>query len=50
MEALAQLKNVQAAILPVGKLSMHEEFPDETATTIKSFLIATNHHQRKNGS
>jgi len=38
MEAFATLPNVRAAILPAGKLAMHEEFPDAVADAIKSFL------------
>jgi pimeloyl-ACP methyl ester carboxylesterase len=50
MEAFAGLKNVRAAILSSGKLSVHEEFPDETATAIKEFLVVTHSPQRKGGS
>jgi pimeloyl-ACP methyl ester carboxylesterase len=38
MEALAALPNVEAAVLPAGKLAVHEEFPDAVADAIKSFL------------
>ena len=38
MEALAALPNVRAAILPTGKLAVHEEFPDAVADAIRSFL------------
>jgi pimeloyl-ACP methyl ester carboxylesterase len=38
MEALATLPNTRVAILPSGKLSVHEEFPDAIASEIKSFL------------
>jgi hypothetical protein len=39
MKALAGLKNVCAVELPSGKLAVHEEFPDETASAIKAFLL-----------
>jgi pimeloyl-ACP methyl ester carboxylesterase len=39
MEALAKLPNVHATILPRGKLSVHEEFPDQTAAAILPFLV-----------
>ena len=38
MEALAALPTVEAAVLPVGKLAVHEEFPDVVAEAIKPFL------------
>jgi pimeloyl-ACP methyl ester carboxylesterase len=38
MEALAVLPNIRVAILPSGKLSVHEEFPDAVANAVKSFL------------
>ena len=38
MEVLAALKNVRAVQLSVGKLSIHEEFPDLVAGAIRSFL------------
>ena len=38
MEALAGLPNVVATVVPHAKLAVHEEFPDEVATTIKQFL------------
>jgi hypothetical protein len=38
MEALAALPNVKAAVLPAGKLAVHEEFPDAVADAIRSFL------------
>jgi pimeloyl-ACP methyl ester carboxylesterase len=38
MEALAALPNVEAAVLPAGKLAVHEEFPDAVADAIRSFL------------
>ena len=39
MEALAGLPNVVATVVPHAKLAVHEEFPDEVATTIKKFLL-----------
>jgi pimeloyl-ACP methyl ester carboxylesterase len=39
MEALAGLPNVVATVVPHAKLALHEEFPDEVATTIKRFLL-----------
>jgi pimeloyl-ACP methyl ester carboxylesterase len=38
MEALAALLNVYVVVLPSGKLSVHEEFPDAVASALKSFL------------
>jgi pimeloyl-ACP methyl ester carboxylesterase len=38
MEALASVPNIRSAVLPLGKLSVHEEFPDSVAQTIKPFL------------
>ena len=38
MEALAALPNVGAARLAMGKLSIHEEYPDEVAAALKPFL------------
>jgi len=38
MEALAALQNVRAVQLSVGKLSVHEEFPDLVAGAIQPFL------------
>lgn len=40
MIALATLPNVTARELPRGKLSFHEEFPDEAAAAITGFLHA----------
>ena len=40
MEALAGLPNVVATVVPHAKLAVHEEFPDEVATTIMRFLRA----------
>jgi pimeloyl-ACP methyl ester carboxylesterase len=39
MEALAGLPNVVATVVPHAKLAVHEEFPNEVATTIKRFLL-----------
>jgi pimeloyl-ACP methyl ester carboxylesterase len=39
MEALAGLKNVRTVELPSGKLAVHEEFPDDTASAIRAFLL-----------
>jgi pimeloyl-ACP methyl ester carboxylesterase len=39
MEALAGLKNVSAVALPSGKLAVHEEFPDDTASAVRAFLL-----------
>jgi hypothetical protein len=38
IEFMAALPNVQIERLPRGKLSLHEEFPDE-ASVIRSFLF-----------
>jgi hypothetical protein len=38
MEALASDPSIRAAVLPLGKLSVHEEFPDSVAEAIKPFL------------
>jgi len=38
MEALASVPSIRTAVLPLGKLSVHEEFPDLVAETIKPFL------------
>jgi pimeloyl-ACP methyl ester carboxylesterase len=38
MEALSALPNVSVKRLPVGKLSIHEEFPDALADVITPFL------------
>jgi pimeloyl-ACP methyl ester carboxylesterase len=38
MEALASFTNIQSAVLPLGKLSVHEEFPDSVAEIIEPFL------------
>ena len=38
MEALASVAGVQRAAIPLGKLSVHEEFPDLVTEVIKSFI------------
>jgi len=38
MAALAALPNVRAALLPAGKLAIHEEFADEVAGALRGFL------------
>jgi len=38
MEALASVPSIRTAVLPLGKLSVHEEFPDLVAEAIKPFL------------
>jgi pimeloyl-ACP methyl ester carboxylesterase len=38
MEALAGVPHVELKLLQHGKLSIHEEFPDSVADTIRSFL------------
>jgi pimeloyl-ACP methyl ester carboxylesterase len=38
MQALATLPNVCSVALPHGKLGVHEEFPDEVAEAVRSFL------------
>jgi pimeloyl-ACP methyl ester carboxylesterase len=38
MEALAALPGIRTERLPRGKLSVHEEFPDEVSAAIKPFL------------
>ena len=39
MEALASVHSIQGVMLPRGKLSVHEEFPDLVAETIDPFLL-----------
>ena len=39
MEALASVPSIHSVMLPLGKLSVHEEFPDSVAETIKPFLL-----------
>ncbi|WP_213030248.1 alpha/beta fold hydrolase, partial [Acinetobacter baumannii] len=38
IESLVGLPNVRLERLPKGKLSIHEEFPDEVASVIRPFL------------
>jgi hypothetical protein len=38
MEALASVPSIRSAKLPLGKLSVHEEFPDLVAEAIMPFL------------
>jgi pimeloyl-ACP methyl ester carboxylesterase len=38
MEALAELPNVRSALLPEGKLGIHEEFADRVAEELRPFL------------
>lgn len=38
MEMLAHIENVSANVLPRGKLSFYEEYPDDTATAVLSAL------------
>jgi hypothetical protein len=38
MEALASVPSIRIAKLPLGKLSVHEEFLDLVAEAIKPFL------------
>jgi len=42
MEALASVHRVQSVMLPRGKLSVHEEFPDLVAEAIGPFLLDQN--------
>src|SRR5262249_35396593 len=39
MEALASVHSIQSVMLPRGKLSVHEEFPDFVAEAIEPFLL-----------
>jgi pimeloyl-ACP methyl ester carboxylesterase len=38
MGALASVPSIRSVMLPLGKLSVHEEFPDSVAEAIKPFL------------
>jgi pimeloyl-ACP methyl ester carboxylesterase len=38
MEALASVPGIHSVMLPLGKLSVHEEFPDSVTETIEPFL------------
>ncbi|HEY2533265.1 MAG TPA: hypothetical protein VGJ20_35930 [Xanthobacteraceae bacterium] len=40
MDALAAVPGVESVCLPLGKLSLHEEFPDLVAKTIEPFLVS----------
>ncbi len=42
MEALAAVPGVRSARLPVGKLGVHEEFPEETFNVVAPFLAERN--------
>jgi pimeloyl-ACP methyl ester carboxylesterase len=39
IESMAALPNIQIERLPKGKLSLHEEFPDEVVSVIRPFLF-----------
>ena len=39
MEALASVQSIESVMLPLGKLSVHEEFPDLVAETIEPFIL-----------
>ena len=41
MAALAALPNVRTALLPAGKLAIHEEFTDQVARALRAFLLGT---------
>ncbi len=41
MEELAGLPNVRTALLPAGKLAIHEEFADEVAGALRAFVEST---------
>ena len=49
MQALAVLPNVCSVELPSGKLGVHEEFPDEVARAVKSFLVGHGTSGRQGG-
>jgi hypothetical protein len=38
MKTLASVPNIRSAKLPLGKLSVHEEFPDLVAEAVEPFL------------
>lgn len=40
MDALAAVPGIESVRLPLGKLSLHEEFPDLVAKTIEPFLMS----------
>jgi hypothetical protein len=50
MDALTALPNVTTARLPQGKLSVYEEFPEETAEAISPFLNADPTSDRRRGA
>ena len=39
IKSMAALPNIQVERLPKGKLSLHEEFPDEVVSVIRPFLL-----------
>ena len=39
IEAMGPIPNIELQLLPRGKLSVHEEFPDSAAPVIDSFLV-----------
>jgi pimeloyl-ACP methyl ester carboxylesterase len=39
IESMAALPNIQIKRLPKGKLSLHEEFPDEIVSVIRPLLV-----------
>ncbi len=41
MAALAALPNVRTALLPAGKLAIHDEFTDQVARALRAFLLGT---------
>ena len=40
MEALASVASIHSVMLPLGKLSVHEEFPDSAAEIVEPFLLS----------
>ena len=50
MQALAAFPNVRAVKLPSGKLGVHEEFPDEVAEAVRSFLDGMERAVRQGGA
>ena len=40
MEALASVASIRTVVLPLGKLSVHEEFPDLVVEAIKPFSLS----------
>jgi hypothetical protein len=49
-DALASVPGVQHSALPLGKLSVHEEFPDMVAEAIKSFIQVAVSRKNLSGS